>query len=221
MARDGCCGWFGRRRTIYGASRLPDDARTSLFEVDKSFLINARRTRWWRLLCQYLNGSTINRGKNGSNERIWFSRWCWLFTDSHGSSLSSYFSPTDGLPTICRPKMFSKRLPKPHSLPKTAPRQFLRANLRIQSAASFEFSRIPGPVWGPAYNWNRVQLSVLFSFKIIPRQNYSQTEREIKGESNYLVNSIRRFDYGLKTVRIWNRSEITGFLDTRITPSRI
>ena len=61
----------------------------------------------------------------------------------------------------------------------------------------------------------------LFSFKIIPRQNYSQTEREIKGESNYLVNSIRRFDYGLKTVRIWNRSEITGFLDTRITPSRI
>lgn len=35
----------------------------------------------------------------------------------------------------------------------------------------------------------------LFSFKIIPRQNYSQTEREIKGESNYLANSIRRFDY--------------------------
>lgn len=32
-------------------------------------------------------------------------------------------------------------------------------------------------------------------FKIIPRQNYSQTEREIKGESNYLANSIRRFDY--------------------------
>lgn len=56
----------------------------------------------------------------------------------------------------------------------------------------------------------------LFSFKIIPRQNYSQTEREIKGESNYLANAIRRFDYGLKTVRIWNRSEITGFLDTRI-----
>lgn len=71
----------------------------------QKLLINARRTRrWWRLLCQYLNGSTINRGKNGSNEGIWFSRWWWLFMDSHDSSFHPTFRP-HGLPTICWPNL--------------------------------------------------------------------------------------------------------------------
>lgn len=66
----------------------------------QKLLINARRTRQWRLLCQYLNGSTINRGKNGSNEGIWFSRWWWLFMDSHGIPP---FHPTFRPPTVYRP----------------------------------------------------------------------------------------------------------------------